>query len=125
MRRRAGVCHNCGEPVSQFAAGCAICGADLREQRTRTSTGPTLADRVRPSGWLATERGTTTALLTVLVLLMVVSPLLCLIIGAMAAVDRNRRGDIVVRNVIIGLMVVNVALLFIPVLRFGLLSLLF
>ena len=31
-------CPNCGEPVSQFAAGCAVCGTDLeaaRAQRAR------------------------------------------------------------------------------------------
>ena len=26
-------CPSCGEPVSQFAAGCAICGADLDQAR--------------------------------------------------------------------------------------------
>ena len=26
-------CPNCGEPVSQFAAGCAVCGADLEAYR--------------------------------------------------------------------------------------------
>jgi hypothetical protein len=125
MRHRAGVCHNCGEPVSQFAAGCAICGADLSAQRARTPTGPSLAGHVRPPNWLATERGKTAALLTVLVLMVLVSPLLCLILGAMAVVDRNRRGDFLVRNVIVALMVVDVGLLFIPALRFGLYSLLY
>ncbi len=30
-------CPNCGEPVSQFAAGCAICGADLEEARRKAA----------------------------------------------------------------------------------------
>jgi hypothetical protein len=33
MSPAANVCPNCGEPVSQFAAGCAICGADLESWR--------------------------------------------------------------------------------------------
>ena len=34
------VCPDCGEPVSAFAAGCALCGADLdprRAQRPQTA----------------------------------------------------------------------------------------
>jgi hypothetical protein len=28
-------CPNCGEPVTQFAAGCSICGEDLQAARAR------------------------------------------------------------------------------------------
>lgn len=28
-------CPSCGEPVTQFAAGCAICGADLEAERRK------------------------------------------------------------------------------------------
>ena len=34
MARSFSRCPECGEPVSQFAAGCAICGADLECHRT-------------------------------------------------------------------------------------------
>ena len=37
-------CPNCGERVLPFAAGCAICGADL--DTTRFDSGPSLANRV-------------------------------------------------------------------------------
>lgn len=33
MARSISKCPDCGEPVSQFAAGCAICGADLENAR--------------------------------------------------------------------------------------------
>src|SRR4051794_7673222 len=39
-------CPNCREPVSPFAAGCAICGADL--DTSRWDTGPGLGNRI---GW--------------------------------------------------------------------------
>jgi hypothetical protein len=32
-------CPNCREPVGPFAAGCAICGADLDTKRWDTGTG--------------------------------------------------------------------------------------
>jgi len=35
MPRGISKCPNCGEPVSPFAAGCAICGADLEAARAR------------------------------------------------------------------------------------------
>jgi hypothetical protein len=31
-------CPSCGEPVSPFAAGCAICGADLEAARARQAS---------------------------------------------------------------------------------------
>ena len=37
-------CPNCKEPVSPFAAGCAVCGADLDTKRW--DTGPSAANRV-------------------------------------------------------------------------------
>ena len=36
-------CHNCGERVSPYAAGCAICGADLDTRRW--DSGPSLLNR--------------------------------------------------------------------------------
>jgi hypothetical protein len=37
-------CPNCKEPVSPFAAGCAVCGADLDTKRW--DTGPGVGNRV-------------------------------------------------------------------------------
>lgn len=37
-------CPNCREPVSPFAAGCAICGADLDTKRW--DTGPGIGNRI-------------------------------------------------------------------------------
>ncbi len=38
MARGLNRCPNCGEPISPFAAGCAICGADLEAERTRRAS---------------------------------------------------------------------------------------
>ena len=37
-------CPNCREPVSPFAAGCAVCGADLDTKRW--DTGPGVGNRI-------------------------------------------------------------------------------
>ena len=44
MSRDRTRCPNCGERVLPFAAGCAICGADL--DTTRFDTGPSVFQRV-------------------------------------------------------------------------------
>ena len=38
MTRGVSRCPNCGEPVSPFAAGCAICGTDLEVARRRQAS---------------------------------------------------------------------------------------
>lgn len=46
-------CPSCGERVSAFAAGCALCGADLDPRRAQSPT--TAAERVR-GAWRARPR---------------------------------------------------------------------
>jgi hypothetical protein len=38
MPRAISKCPRCGEPVTPFAAGCAICGTDLEAARARLAT---------------------------------------------------------------------------------------
>ncbi|MHB8693184.1 MAG: hypothetical protein ACYDHH_18265 [Solirubrobacteraceae bacterium] len=40
MPRGVSRCPNCREPVSPFAAGCAICGADLEAARAKRAASP-------------------------------------------------------------------------------------
>ena len=47
-------CPNCGERVSPYAAGCAVCGADL--DPSRWDAGPSLANRIS-SLWSAVSVG--------------------------------------------------------------------
>lgn len=42
-------CPNCGERVSPFAAGCAVCGADLDTKRWDSGPGPL----TRLGSWLS------------------------------------------------------------------------
>ncbi len=44
MSRDRSRCPNCGERVMPFAAGCAICGADL--DPARWDTGPSVLQRI-------------------------------------------------------------------------------
>jgi predicted amidophosphoribosyltransferase len=43
----ANVCPNCGEPVTMFAAGCSICGAELDPHRADGQSLRRLLRRVR------------------------------------------------------------------------------
>jgi uncharacterized protein (DUF983 family) len=42
-------CPNCGERVLPFAAGCAVCGADL--DTTRFDSGPSIFNRI--GSWIS------------------------------------------------------------------------
>ena len=48
-------CPNCGERVSPFAAGCAVCGADL--DPSRWDKGPGLGNRIGSTLSALTYRG--------------------------------------------------------------------
>jgi predicted amidophosphoribosyltransferase len=47
------ICPNCGERVTPFAAGCALCGAELDPRRAQAP--PRVGQRVR-SAWRARPR---------------------------------------------------------------------
>lgn len=47
------ICPRCGEPVTPFAAGCALCGADLDPRRAQR---PTTAGQRVTSAWRARPR---------------------------------------------------------------------
>jgi hypothetical protein len=109
-------CPQCGEPVTPFAAGCAICGADLEAHRAqqaqrRTVAVPTPSVRLPYDWWLFA--GTALAALFF--------PLLGLILAYFAGRDRVG-GE---RTFFIAAGVVSIALLVIPPLRLGVLNLVY
>ena len=42
-------CPNCGEPVSQFAAGCALCGTELDPRRAQGLR--SITERIRTAAY--------------------------------------------------------------------------
>jgi hypothetical protein len=123
--KRATKCPGCGEPVSVFAAGCAICGADLERHRQELAERRVELPHVPQVARRAPFRLDAHVALVALVLLAtLLSPLLALIMAAVGAQDRHRNRQMGQRNLFIALAVVNLSLAFLPQLRFGLTSLL-
>jgi hypothetical protein len=91
-------CPDCGSNVSQFAAGCAICGADLvaaREARERRREAlPSLA----APGWFPQVTGTDLIVGALLLLAAFASPLVGGPIAGLFAYFANQRDDVVQRN---------------------------
>ena len=124
--KRATRCPGCGEPVSVFAAGCAICGTDLEQHRREIAERRIDLPHVprRATATLRFGFDAHVALVALVLLATLLSPFLALIMAAIGAQDRHRNGQIGQRNLFIALALLNVALAFLPALRFGLYSLL-
>lgn len=126
---RATKCPNCGEPVSAFAGGCALCGADLDEHRRRLAARPDLAAPARSIPDVSV-RGLSSridpdyGLIGVTVLLLLFMPMIGALLAALGAWDRNRRGMMTIRNVFLVLLALGVLSFFTPW-QYGVLSLLF
>lgn len=126
---RATKCPNCGEPVSPFAGGCALCGADLDEHRRRLAQRPDLAAPARRIPDVSLPRLSSRidpdyALIGVTVLFLLFMPIVGALLAVLGAYDRNRRGLITIRNVFLVLLALGVLSFFTPW-QYGVLSLLF
>ena len=108
-----------------FAAGCAICGTDLEQHRREIAERhidiPHVPRVARPARFGLHAH---VVLVALVLLATFLSPFLALIMAAVGAQDRHRNGQTGQRNLFIALVVVNLALTFLPQLRFGLYSLL-
>lgn len=129
MAAKARTCPDCGERVSPFAAGCAICGADLDAHRRRLAERPHLARPARSIpdirlGGLTSRINPDIALITVTVLFLLVIPFMGTLLAALGAWDRGKRGDERLRNVFLVLLALGALSFFTPW-QFGVLSLLF
>jgi hypothetical protein len=99
MPRAISKCPKCGEPVSPFAAGCAICGTDLAAARAELE-----AKRARRPQ-LPTLRLTDDAVrIGVGVLAAVFAPVMGALLTGYFAYDADRNGRIGLRNVMIALL---------------------
>jgi hypothetical protein len=110
-----------------FAAGCAICGADLERHRREITERhidlPRVPRVTRRRAYFGFDAHV--ALVALVLLATLISPFLALIMAAVGAQDRHRNGQIGQRNLFVALALVNLALTFLPQLRFGLYSLLY
>jgi hypothetical protein len=111
MARAITKCPNCGSTVSQFAAGCAICGEDLvaarqrRESRSLPSV-PGAARLPRISGQDALIGG-------LMIVIAFASPIIGGVIAGLFAYQAHNDRDIVRRNlclVAVGIAVVMICL---------------
>jgi uncharacterized membrane protein len=116
-------CPRCGEPVSQFAAGCAICGADLEAARQeRAARGVhvhvpsvSVGRRLPLDWWVVPAIG----------LVAVIMPLFGILLAMLAAYQRDQAGDRGMRNAYVAVAVIALIVFIIPPLRFGVAQLLF
>lgn len=111
--------------MSQFAAGCAVCGYDLEAARAEAAArGPTASERLAAVrlGWLHSPATRQDLLVIALTLgLVVFFPLIGLALAGWTAYDRNRNGETRMRNVALALVVGAIVLLALPELRYGIL----
>jgi hypothetical protein len=98
MPRALNKCPDCGSTVSQFAAGCAICGADLvaaRQARERRQQAlPSLA----APGWFPQITGADAVLGALLIVAAFAWPLVGGPIAGLFAYFAHQKGDVVQRN---------------------------
>ena len=100
MARAVTKCPNCGQPVSQFAAGCSICGEDLvaaRHRRERRHEALPSVPLRRPS-WLAGVSGPEALLGALLLLIAVFFPIIGFFIAGFIAFFAHRNHQTVQRN---------------------------
>ena len=108
--------------MSQFAAGCAICGYDLAAARRERAEPRRLELPALPRPrWLGNEIWVA----AVLLLIVVFMPLAGLLLAAFVGVSANNDGREAVRNVAVGAGAVGVALLLVPAWRYGIFTLLY
>ena len=116
MPRALNKCPDCGSTVSQFAAGCAICGADLvaaRQARERRRQAlPSLA----APGWFPQITAAEALLGALLIVAAFAWPLVGGPIAGLFAYFAHQKDDVVQRN--LALVAVAVALILVILISF-------
>jgi hypothetical protein len=95
--RAINVCPNCGEPVTQFAAGCAICGEDLEAARRRQAQRRSLPEI--PSVPAVHGAGGDALFAAVLVIVALFAPPFGLVLGLFMAYRFESESRPMMRNV--------------------------
>ena len=116
MPRAITKCPDCGASVSQFAAGCAICGANLTAARQDLERRREARPSLRAPSWLPEVDGADTVFGALLILAAFASPIIGGPIAGVFAYFAHQRGDRVQRN--LALIAVAVAVVVILVVSF-------
>ena len=111
MARAITRCPNCGSTVSQFAAGCAICGENLTAAREDLERRREARPSLQAPGWFPEITAGDAILGAILIIAAFGSP-----IAGIFAYFANQRGDTTQRN--LALVAVGVAVLVVVVLSF-------
>jgi hypothetical protein len=115
MARAIAKCPNCGSTVSQFAAGCAICGENLTAAREALERRRE-ARSVKAPGWLPEITAGDAVLGAILIIAAFGSPIVGGPIAGLFAYFAHQRGDRVQRN--LALVAVAVALIVVIMISF-------
>ena len=99
MARAISKCPKCGEPVSPFAAGCAICGTNLEAARAELA-----AKRARRPQLPDLRPGDDAIRIGVGVLAALFAPVMGALLTGYFAYDADRNGRTGLRNVMIALL---------------------
>jgi hypothetical protein len=91
-------CPNCGSSVSQFAAGCAICGEDLIAARQARERRREALPSLKAPGWVPQITTTDAVLGGLLILCAFAAPLIGGPIAGLFAYFAHEKGDMVQRN---------------------------
>ncbi len=113
---RPNECPRCGSAVSQFAAGCSVCGADLERLRRRPRTSLAAAVQIPYHSRALVERVLLTLLMVLVALL---APLYGMALAGLVFVDRRRRGHRTMRNMAVVCFGLALASFFVPGLPYG------
>src|SRR5215212_9445596 len=98
MARAISECPNCGSAVSQFAAGCAICGENLIAAREALERRRAARPSLSAPDWFPQITGADAIFGTLIILAAFASPLIGGPIAGLFAYFANQRGDVVQRN---------------------------
>ncbi len=116
MPRTINTCPNCGSNVSQFAAGCAICGEDLTAARRRLEERREALPTLSAPGWFPQITTAEAVLGGLLILCAFAAPLIGGPIAALFAYFAHQKGDVVQRN--LALAAAAVALIVVTLISF-------
>jgi hypothetical protein len=119
MARAANVCPRCGAPVTPYAAGCGVCGADLERRRRGRQFGLAALRRAAPTAGVTGSLFQNLVLIVLMLAVALFAPIFGLLVAGLVAFDRNRRGERTMRNLAIAAGALALIAFFFPVLPVG------